>query len=172
MLFCHSPGWLPNSTLMVRLWLGIKNYDIYRLRASSVESDMLQVKRMWLLYKACSNNKIGNDIQIQLCNKPHLPCCYCSVAMSNSSRPHGLQHARFLFPPLPPRVCSNSCPLSLWCYLIVSLSPAPFSFCPQSFPASGSFPMNRLFASGVQSIRASASASVLPMNIQGWFPLG
>ena len=71
-----------------------------------------------------------------------------------------------------PGACSNSCPLSLWCHPTISSSVAPFSSCSPSFPASGSFPMSQLFASGMQSVRASASASVLPMNIQGWFPLG
>jgi len=70
-----------------------------------------------------------------------------------------------------PEVCSDSCPLSWWCYLTISSSATQFS-CPQSFPASGSFPMSRLFTAGGQSIGASASASVLPMSIQGWFPLG
>ena len=74
--------------------------------------------------------------------------------------------------PLSPRVCSHSCPLSWWCYLTISSSFAHFSFCLQSFPASGSFPMSQFFASGGQSSGASASASILPMNIQGWFPLG
>ena len=69
-------------------------------------------------------------------------------------------------------VCSNPCPLSPWCHPTISCSVTPFFPCPQSFPASGSFPMSWLFASGGQSIRASVSASVLPMNIQGWFPLG
>ena len=69
------------------------------------------------------------------------------------------------------RVCSNSCPLSQWCHPTISSSLTPFSSCPQSFPASGSFPMSRFLASGGQSIVASASTSVLPMNIQGWFPL-
>ena len=72
--------------------------------------------------------------------------------------------------PLSPRVCLNSWPLSQWCHPIISSSVAPFSSCPQSFPASGSFPMSRLFASGGQSIGASASFPL--MNIQGWFPLG
>ena len=71
-----------------------------------------------------------------------------------------------------PRVCSDSCPLSQWCYLTISSSAARFSFCLQSFPASGSFPMSQLFPSGSQSIGASTSASVLPFNLQGWFPLG
>ena len=90
--------------------------------------------------------------------------------MSDFLRPQGLQHARFLCPPLFPRVCSNSCPLSWWCHLIISFSVTPFSFCLQPSPALGSFLMSQLFASGGQSI--GASASVLPMNIQDWFPLG
>ena len=92
--------------------------------------------------------------------------------MSNSLQPHGPQHAR---PPClapTPRVYSNSCPLSWWCHPTISSSVVPFSSCPQSFPASGSFPMSQFFTSGSQSIGASASASVLSMNIQGWFPLG
>ena len=92
--------------------------------------------------------------------------------MSNSVRPHGLQHAGLPCPSLSPGVCSNSCPLSWWCYPTISSSVTPFSSCPWSFPASGSFPVSRLFTSGGQSIGALASASVLPMNIQSWFPLG
>ena len=77
------------------------------------------------------------------------------------------------FPVLPsPGVCSNSRPLSRWCYPTISSSVIPFSSCLQSFPASGSFLMSWLFISGGQSIGASASASVLPVTIQGWFPLG
>ena len=75
-------------------------------------------------------------------------------------------------PSLSPRVCSNSCPLNWWCHPTISSSVTPFSSCLQSFPASGSFPVSRLFTSGGQSIGASASASVLPMNIQHWFLLG
>ena len=91
--------------------------------------------------------------------------------MSNSLRPRGRQHARPRCPSLSPAVCPDSCPLSRWCHPTVSSSVIPFS-CLQSFPASGSFSMNQLFTSGGQSIGASASASVLPMNIQYWFPLG
>ena len=91
--------------------------------------------------------------------------------MSDSLWLHGLQHTRLPCPSLTPGVCSNSHPLSWWCYTTISSSVTPLS-CPQSFPASESFPMSRLFASGGQSTGASASASVLPMNIQGWFPLG
>ena len=71
-----------------------------------------------------------------------------------------------------PRICSNSCPLSRWCHPTISSSVVPFSSCPQSFPASGSFPMTQLFVSGGQSIGAPASSWVLPMNIQDWFPSG
>ena len=92
--------------------------------------------------------------------------------MSDSLKPHGLQCARFPCPSLCPGVCSDSCPLSRWCHLTISSSATLFSFCLQSFPASGSFPMSQLFTSGGQSIGVSASASVLPMNIQGWVPLG
>ena len=85
---------------------------------------------------------------------------------------HVLQHTRLPCPSLSPGVCSNSCPLSQWCHPTISSSVAPFSSCPQSFPASGSFPISQLFASAGQSIGASALASVLPMNIQDWSPLG
>ena len=91
--------------------------------------------------------------------------------MFHSLWPHELQHTRLSCPSLSPRVYSNSCPLSQWCHPTISSSIVPFSSFPQSSPSSGSFPMSRLVVSGDQSIRASASASVLPMNIQGWFPL-
>ena len=95
----------------------------------------------------------------------------CSV-VSDSLRPHGLQHARLLCPSPTSGACSNSCPSSQWCHPIISSSVVPFSSCLQSFPESGSFPMSWLFASGGQSIGASALSLVLLMNIQGWFPLG
>ena len=90
--------------------------------------------------------------------------------MSDSLWPHGLQHARLPYPSPTPGACSNSHPSGWWCHPTISSSVVPFS-CLQSFPASGSFPMSQFFLSGGQSIGASASASVLPMNIQGWFPL-
>ena len=92
--------------------------------------------------------------------------------MSDSLRPHDLQHSSLPCPSLLPRVCSNSSSLSQWCHPTMSSSAAPFSFCLQSFPASQSFAMICLFTSGGQSIGASASASVLPMIIQAWFSLG
>ena len=102
-----------------------------------------------------------------------LSCCCCSIAkLCSTLQSNGLQHTRLACRPLSPGVCSSSCPLSRLCYLTISSSAAFFSFCLQSFPASGSFLMSQFFASGGQSIGASASASVLPMSIQGWFPLG
>ena len=98
--------------------------------------------------------------------------CCCSVIKPCSTVCNPMDCSRLLCPPLSSRVCSNSCPLSQWCYLTISSCSVPFSSCPQSFPASGSFPMSRFFASGGQSIVTTASPSVLPVNIQGWFPLG
>ena len=87
-------------------------------------------------------------------------------------RPHRMQHTRLSCLSLSPGVCSNSCPSNWWCHPTVSVSVSPFSSSYQSFPASGSFPVSQFFTSGGQSIGVSASASVLPMNIQGWSPLG
>ena len=93
----------------------------------------------------------------------------CSV-MSGCLWPHGLQHARLPCPSPTSRAYSNSCPSSWWCHPTISCSVVPFSSCLQSFPASGSFPVSQFFTSGDQSI--GVSATVLPMNIQDWFPLG
>ena len=92
--------------------------------------------------------------------------------MSDSLRPHGLQHARPPCPSPTPRVYPNSSPLSQCCHPPILPSVVLFSSCPRSFPASGSFQMNQLFTWGVQSIKVSASTSVLTMNTQDWFPLG
>ena len=95
----------------------------------------------------------------------------CSV-VSDSLQPHDLQHSRPPCPSPTPRACSNSCPLGRWCHPTISFSVIPFASRLQSFPVSGSFPMSQFFLSGGQSTTVSASASVLPMNIQEWFPLG
>ena len=92
--------------------------------------------------------------------------------VSDFLQPHGPQHTRLPYPLPAPRIYSNSCLLSQWCHPAISSSVIPFSSCPQSFPASGSFPMSCLLASGGQSIGVSASTLVLPMNIQDWFPFG
>ena len=98
---------------------------------------------------------------------------FSSVAQSCPTlRPHELQHARHPCPSPTPGVHSNSCPLSRWHHPAISSSVVPFSSCPQSLPASATFPVSQLFTSGGQSIGVSASASVLPMNTQDWSPLG
>ena len=104
---------------------------------------------------------------------PSYPHQFSSVTQSCPTlRPHELQHARPPCPSPTPGVHSNSCPSSWWCHSTTSSSVIPFSSCLQSFPASGSFPMSQFLPSGGQSIGVSASTSVLPMNIQDWFPLG
>ena len=95
---------------------------------------------------------------------------FTSSVVSDSLRPHESQHARPPCPSPTPGVYSNSCPSSRWCYPGISSSVVPFSSCPQSLPASGSFPMSQLFAWGGQSSGISASASVLSMNTQDWSP--
>ena len=102
----------------------------------------------------------------------HLLIKVSRSVVSKSLRPHGLQHARPPCKTPAPGVYSDSCPSSRWCHPTISSSVVPFSSCRQSFPASGSFPMSQFFTSGGQSIGVSASASVLPMNIHNWFPLG
>ena len=120
--------------------------DVTRLPMDSPQTPLIQI---WKGGFSCSVNQ---------------PC-------PTLCNPRGLQHARLPYPSLSPRACSNSCPLSQWCHPTISSSAVPFSLCLQSFPASGSFPVSRFLVSGGQSIGASASASVLPVNIQGWFPL-
>ena len=95
---------------------------------------------------------------------------FSHLVVSYSLRPHGLQHTRPSCPSSSPRVCPSLCSLHQWCHPAISSSDALF-FCPQSCPASGTFPMSRLFASDDQNTGASASASVFPVNIQGWSPL-
>ena len=115
------------------------------------------------MFFVCTDIAGGAPMPTQLFN---------SWVVLDSLRPHGLQHSSLPCPSLLPRVCSDSCLLSQWCHPTISSSASVFSFCLQSSPTSGSFPMSWLFASGGRSIGASASVSVLPVNIQGWFPLG
>ena len=114
----------------------------------------------WILTKFRKEKEIKYSLQLS-----------CSV-MSKSLQPHRLQHTRRPYPLPTPGAHSNSCSLSWWCHPTISSSVIPLSYCIQYFPASRSFPMHQFFASGGQSIRVSASPSVLPMNIQGWFSLG
>ena len=135
-----------------------------------LESKQPETQRLQtcLTFKSlCSQNK---------CPGPHLPIILSSVqfscsVVSDSLQPHGPQHTRPPWPSPTPRVYPKSCPLSQWCHPTISSSVVPFSSCPQSFPTSGCFQMSQLFTWGGQSTEVSASASVLPMNIQDWSPL-
>ena len=126
-----------------------------------------------------------NWIHICSCNQPDMLCWlkgmkktllhsvqFSRSVVSNSLWPHGLQHTRLPCPSPTPGAYSNSCPLSWWCHPTISSSVVSSSSCLQSFPASGSFPTSQFFTSGGQSIGVSASASVLSVNIQDWFPSG
>ena len=122
------------------------------------------------------NGQYQNQIDYILCNwrwkGSIVSVQFSHSVMSDSLQPHGLQHTRPPSPSPTPRVYSNSCPLSQWCHPTISSSVIPFFSCLQSLPTSGSLQMSQLFTSGGQSIGVSASTSVLPMNIQDWFPLG
>ena len=111
--------------------------------------------------KECSNYRTIALISVQF-----------SSGVSDSLRPHGLQYTRIPFPSPTPGACLNSRPLSRWCHPTISSSVIPFSYCLQSCPALGAFPVSQFFTLGGQWMGVSASASLLPMNIQDWFPLG
>ena len=129
-------------------------------------TDLDRCVHLWGWTEGLSYTPLHLDIQYN-----HSVQFTCSV-MSESLRPHGLQHTRPPCPSPTPGVYSNSCPLSQWCHPTVSYSVVPFSSCLHSFPASESFQMRQFFASGGQRIEVSASALVRPMNIQNWFPSG
>ena len=118
-----------------------------------------------------TKNLMLNHIFVPLCLQfSSVQCLSCGWQFTLSC-PCGPQHARLPCPSPTPGTYSNSCPLSRWCHPPISSSVVPFSSCLQSFPTSGSFPMTQFFTSGGQIIGVSASASVLPMNFQGWFSL-
>ena len=120
--------------------------------------------------KSLTNVKCKTSLPVKLAILRVSSVQFSHSVVSNSLRPHGLQHARLPCPSPTPRACSNSCPLSQWYHPTISSSVVPFSSCLQSFVVSGSFPLSQIFASGGQSIGVSALASVLPMNIKDWFP--
>ena len=143
----------------------------------SMERNMIHIYDETLFWTSWGGDKILDTVSLLKDLKAKLwrsilkmLLLFSRKVVSDSLQPHGLQHARIPCP-LSPGVCSNSYPLSWWCYLMISSFTTHSSFCLQSFPESRSFPVSQFFASGVQSIGASASVSVLQMNIQGWFPL-
>ena len=122
-----------------------------------------------ILLESCSRKGV-TDMNWELGEEKSLQ--FSHSVMSNSLRLHGLQYVRLLCPSPTPKACSNVCSLSWWCHPNISSSVVPFSSCLQSFPASRSFQMSQFFTSGGQNIGVSALASVLPINIQDWLPLG
>ena len=118
------------------------------------------------------NRWMDKEAVVRIHNGTFSSVQFSSSVMSDSLWPHESQHPRPPCPSQTPGVYSNSCPLSWWCHPAISSSVIPFSSCPQSLPASGSFPMSQIFIWGGQSIGVSASTSVLPMNTQDWSPLG
>ena len=140
-----------------------------RILFSHKNRAMLPFLITWMDLKALCYVKLVRQRKILFCSVQ-----FISVAQSYLTlfEPHGLQHPKLPCPSPTTRACSNSCPLSRWYHPAISSSIIPFSSCLQSFPASGSFPVSQFFTPGDQSIGVSISASVLPVNIQGWFPLG
>ena len=136
-------------------------------RCLSISKDSGQQQSSKLRSLPCCQDDKGNTGFV-----PSSSVQFSHSVVSNSLQPHGLQYARLPCPSPSHRACSNSCPLSQWCHPTISSSVTSFSSYPQSFPASESFPMSWLFILGGQRTDALASASVLPINIQGWFPLG
>ena len=127
---------------------------------------------MWYIRLSNKNNFLKRKGKCIILEQITASVQFSHTVLSDSLRPHESQHARPPCPSPTPRVHSNSCPSSWWCHPAISSSVVPFSSCPQSLPASGSFPMSQLFAWGSQGIGVSASASVLPKNTQDWSPLG
>ena len=121
-------------------------------------------------YSECS--QLSKTVWVSLVQNLTWTSQFSYSVMSDSLQPHGLQPVWLPCPSPTPGACSNPCPSSWWCHPTISSPVVPFSSCLQSFPAPRSFPMSQLFTSGNQSTRAWVSASVLPMNIQDWFPLG
>ena len=144
--------------LKVEQWIGIRSPHT----SMKSSSRLLQLKRA--VQKQQRPSAAKNNFFLKMTHSLRILLFSHSV-MSGSLRPYGLQHARLPCPSLSPRACSNSCPSTWWCHPTISSSVKPFSFCPQSFPASGSFPMSQLFASRGQNTGTSTSASFLPMNI-------
>ena len=178
--FTKSQTQLSDCEWLTLLVHTIRYYLIYRneLTRAIYNNKFKSYKLMFSKWSKAQNNTVSfhlNKIQ----KKQHYSILtrdasvqFSRSVVSDSLRSHEPQHARPPCPSPTPGLYPNSWPLSRWCHPIISSSVVPFSSCPQSFPASGSFPMSQLFTSGGQSTGVSASASVLPMNIQDWFPLG
>ena len=147
-----------------------ETFDLIPAVPGHVYSDQWIVSKTGQSLREDLNQETWNDV---LGNWVQSPCCLVAKSCPTPCNPRDYtQRTRLLTSLLSPGVCTNSCLLNRWCYPTISSSVAPFSFCLQFFLVPGSFTMSWLFASGGQSVGASDSASVLPMNIQGWLPLG
>ena len=160
------------SNVKMQLAVSYSLNMFHRLLTGSEEQ--MQQRFFHWIYSLCKNPIMNMRLYpaMFILLHTHLSAQLSSSAVCKSLWPHGLQHARLLCSSPTPRACSPSWPLSRWSHPTISSSIVPFSSCLQFFPASGSFLRNQFFTSGGQSIAVSASASVLPMNIQHWFPLG
>ena len=154
--FACWPGDLPVPTV---LWPSPWKKSLYRWLIDPSTDKYLHLLLIRFLWRTLTNTL------------SHAILLFSRSVVSDSLRPHGLQHTRLPCSSPSPSVCSNSYPMSWWCHPTISSSVIPFSSCLQSFPATGFFSMSQLFASGGQSIAASASTSVLPKSIWDWFPL-
>ena len=159
----------------MNLWLlgeRLEGRDSYGLWDGRVHTVIFKIDNQHWIHCIVQGMILCNNLNGERIWKRISSVQFSLSVMSDSLQPHEPQHARPPCPSPSPRVYPNSCPLSHWCHPTISSSIIPFSSCPQPFPASGSFPMSQLFASGGQSIGISASTSVLPMNTQDWSPLG
>ena len=172
MLVWYWLKWLSESYNQLNLTYEHENY--VKLNLKEISLNILCKEKPYFVWKYSNYYRNMNAYFLSL--KFHLfffsSVQFSRSVVSESLRPHELQHTRPPCPSPTPRVHPNSCPSSQWCHPAISSSVVPFSSCPQSLPASGSFPMSQLFAWGGQGIGVSASASVLPMNTQDWSPLG
>ena len=135
------------------------------------ENKICHCSHCFPIYLPWSDGTRGHDLCFLVINYVFHSVQFSCWTMSDTLRPHRLQHARLPSPSPSPGACSNSCQ-SWWCHPTISSSDIPFSYCLRSFPVSESFPMSQFFTSGGQNIGVSTSASDLPMNIQDWFPSG
>ena len=170
--------WINPAIKLINVWNEFDRFDPRKCKFCHFPYRINNV--FYTLFSSCSLSRQG-ELQKILLYGPWIlvraqrriwGLKFSHSVMSDSLRPHGLQHTRHPCPSPTPRGYPNSCPLSQWCHLNISSSVIPFFTCLQSFSASGSFPMSQLFASSGQSIGVSASTSVLPMNSQDWSSLG
>ena len=171
-------SWTDSQTLGIRMWTSfssvplLSHVQLFATPWTAACQAFLFITNSRSLTKLISIELVMPSNHLILCRGIFSSVQFSRSVVSDSLWPHETQHARPPCPSPTPGVHPNSCALSRWCHPAISSSVVPFSSCPQSLPASGSFPMSQLFSWGGQSTGVSASASVLPVNIQDWSPLG